>query len=119
MLFEPHHVAQHLALTVELGLFIRLQSGFFNLPFLKTPEIGEPQLFLFAAVQFLQFARHRVPTGEDTTQRRNRLGRFARRVHHRQLAIVRKQFLLIVLTVDIAQVRRQILEQRRRHRAAT
>jgi len=119
------HVLQDAPLILEGGVFVRLERRRFNLLALEAPEVQQPQLLLLAALDLLELGGRSAPLaidGRDAVQKFTmRAGREAyptERVQHVALRFVREQELLVVLAVDIRQVRRQFAQQRRRHRPA-
>ena len=95
-----------------------MERGALDFLALERPQIQQPQLLLFAALQFFQFDGGGAPL---PVERGGALQRFAmggESVQHIALGVGGEEKLLVVLPVNIAQVRRQFLEQRDRHGTA-
>ena len=109
---------QDAALVLQGRFLVGLQRGALDLLALEAPQIEQPELLLFGALQFLEFRRRGAPLVVGGGGAVEQLAVAGESVQHVALRIGRKQELLLVLSVDIRQVRRQVLEQGHRHRPA-
>ena len=115
---EALDVLQDAALVLQGRFLVGLQRGALDFLALEAPEVEQPQLLLFGALELLEFHRGGAPLVVSGGCAVEQLAVAGENVQHVALRIGRKQKLLLVLSVDIRQVRRQVFEQGHRHRPA-
>ena len=109
---------QDAALVLQGRFLVGLQRGAIDLLALEAPQIEQPELLLFGALEFLECRRRGAPLVIGNGGAGEQLAVAGESGQHVALRIGRKQELLLVLSVDIRQVRRQVFEQGHRHRPA-
>ena len=107
---EALHVLQNAPLVLQGRFLVGLQCGPLDLLTLEAPQVEQPELLLFGALEFLEFRRRGAPLVVQGRGAVEQLAVAGESVQHVALRIGRKQKLLLVLSVDIRQMRRQVLE---------
>src|SRR5260370_14950441 len=115
---DPAQILQNTSLGLKRQILSCLQAHAFDLAALELPQIEQAELLLLRALQLRKLgfdAAHRLIALRDI---RRELVQPGERIQHVALRFQGEEKLLVVLAVDIPQVRSQIAEQRYRRRAA-
>ena len=108
MVPKTGHVLQDDALVFKIRLFSGLETGRFDLLTLEVPYVQHAKFLLLRAIHLLQAFGHFLPVRKQPADLIHYFARSREIIEHPELHVSRKQKLLIVLTMNVAQEGRQL-----------